>query len=241
MGGPRHVHPRYGRRLPISHQQGLRLASASWAIAAFTIALATLLHATNSPRAIPFFISETDHQGPADLVFTVGLTAAGLVQMAYAWHLYHKLQVEREHLWKVATLVALFASCNTVLVAHFDMYDFINPHIFTSMAAFGGGLLWAFLAHLAMGSNSTANGGRLRRLGAGAALVGFATMVVSFQLAVNTFDATGLSTEAFLNQAQAGINIAAPAEYLLVGGLFACLASFRHELMAQEQKPTEAS
>jgi hypothetical protein len=67
-------------------------------------------------------------------------------------------------------------------------------------------------------------------LGAGLSLGGFAVMVVSFQLAVNTFDPTGLSTEAFLNEAQAGIRFAAPAEYLLVAGLFVCLASFRHEL-----------
>ncbi len=224
------MHPRHGRRLPISHQQGLRLASASWIIAASTIALATLLHATNNPRAVPFFISETDQKGAADFVFTAGLTLAGLVQMAFAWHLYHELDVEREALWRTATFVGLFAATNTVLVAHFDMYDFINPHIFTSMSAFGGGILWAFLAHVGLGSKSTAKGGRLRRLGAGLSLGGFAVMVVSFQLAVNTFDPTGLSTEAFLNQAQAGIRFAAPAEYLLVAGLFVCLASFRHEL-----------
>src|SRR6056300_439806 len=155
------MHPRHGRRLPISHQQGLRLASASWIIAASTIALATLLHATNNPRAVPFFISETDQKGAADFVFTAGLTLAGLVQMAFAWHLYHELDVEREALWRTAMFVGLFAATNTVLVAHFDMYDFINPHIFTSMSAFGGGILWAFLAHVGLGSKSTAKGGRL--------------------------------------------------------------------------------
>jgi len=39
-----------------------------------------------------------------------------------------------------------------------------------------------------------------------------------------------MSTVEFLNQAQEGIRIAAPAEYILVGGLMLCLASFSYEL-----------
>ena len=72
----------------------------------------------------------------------------------------------------------------------------------------------------------------MRRIGLGMAAVGFVVMVVSFQVAVNSFDPTGMTTEAFLNEAQAGIRIAAPAEYVLVAGLFLSLASFRHELQA---------
>jgi hypothetical protein len=40
-----------------------------------------------------------------------------------------------------------------------------------------------------------------------------------------------MTTVEFLNQAQHGILIAAPAEYVLVAGLMICLASFRHELL----------
>ena len=79
------MHPRYGRRLPLNPQQSLLLSLGSWGVATVTVLLATLLHALNDPRAIPFFISETDQLGAADLVFTVGLTLAGLVQMAYAY------------------------------------------------------------------------------------------------------------------------------------------------------------
>jgi len=64
--------------------------------------------------------------------------------------------------------------------------------------------------------------------------VGFFVMVVSFQLAVNGIDASNLTTKAFLNQAQSGIRIAAPAEYVLVAGLLLSLASFRHELKQVE-------
>ena len=46
-----------------------------------------------------------------------------------------------------------------------------------------------------------------------------------------------LTTVEFLNQAQSGIVVAAPAEYVLVAGLMLCLASFRHELLAKEEEP----
>ena len=60
-------------------------------------------------------------------------------------------------------------------------------------------------------------------------------MLVAFQSAASTVDPTGLTTVEFLNQAQSGIVVAAPAEYVLVAGLMLCLASFRYELLAVEQ------
>ena len=69
------------------------------------------------------------------------------------------------------------------------------------------------------------------------AAIGFLVMVVAFENATNTIDPTGLTTVEFLNQAQDGIRIAAPAEYVLVAGLMICLASFRFELLAKESEP----
>lgn len=226
------MHPRHGRRLPLSDAQGLHLATASWAVPSAAVLMAMTLHAFNDARAYPFFISEADYPGLQDLVFSLGLTLAGLIQLAYAWHLYHALEPQNHRLWFIATLVALLAASNTVLVANFDMYDHINPHILTSMLAFGGGILWVALAQRALGANAHPAGHRMRSIGLGMAAVGFVVMVVSFQVAVNSFDPTGMTTEAFLNEAQAGIRIAAPAEYVLVAGLFLSLASFRHELQA---------
>ena len=226
------MHPRYGRRLPLNQEQGLRLSLLSWTIPSIAVLLAMAIHFFDSPRAVPFFISETDAPGLQDHVFTVGLSIAGVVQMAYAWHLYHTLNVERETLWFVATLCGLFASANTVLVSHFDMYNHINPHIATAMFAFGGGIVWAYLSSRALGLHATRTGTALRRLGGLLALVGFVVMVTSFELAARGIDSTNLTTEAFLNEAQHGIRFAAPAEYLLVAGLFVCLASFRFELIS---------
>ena len=230
------MHPRYGRRLPLTAQQGMLLSRASYLIPTFTIVLAMLIHGSNEPRAIPFFISEADHPGLQDSVFTIGLTISGLVQMAYAWHLYHSLEVERPRLWFVATLTGMLAATSTVLVSMFDMYDFINPHILAATLAFGGGVLWAFLAGIALGSIATGEGQRLRRAGITMAAIGFVVMVIAFETATAAIDPTNLTTAEFLNLAQEGIRIAAPAEYILVAGLMMCLASFRFELLAKENQ-----
>ena len=229
------MHPRYGRRLPLSPEQGLVVASGAWLIPTITVVAATLIHLLDQPRAVPFFISETDHKGLQDLVFTVGLTLGGVCQMAFAWHLYHELEAARPRMWFVASCLGVLASANTVLVSHYDMYDHINPHILTAMLAFGGGVAWAFTAAWAMGDMASSGGRRMRRIGFTMAVVGFVVMVVAFQSAANTVDPTGLTTVEFLNQAQSGIVVAAPAEYVLVAGLMLCLASFRYELLAKEQ------
>ena len=229
------MHPRYGRRLPLSREQGLLVASGAWLIPTITVVAATLIHPFDQPRDVPFFISETDYRGLQDLVFTAGLTLGGVCQMAYAWHLYHALEAARPRTWCVASLLGVLASANTVLVSHYDMYDRINPHILTAMLAFGGGVAWAFTAGWAMGDKATSAGRRMRSIGFTMAAAGFVVMLVAFQSAASTVDPTGLTTVEFLNQAQSGIVVAAPAEYVLVAGLMLCLASFRYELLAVEQ------
>ena len=190
----------------------------------------------DQPRAVPFFISETDHSGLQDAVFTFGLTIGGLFQMAFAWYLYHEVDPARPKVWFLASLLGITASANTVLVSHYDMYDHINPHILTAMLAFGGGVAWAFAAGWAMGDMATTTGKRMRRAGFAMAAIGFVVMLVAFQSAASTVDPSGLTTMEFLDQAQSGIVVAAPAEYVLVAGLMLCLASFRHELLAKEEK-----
>ena len=235
------MHPRYGRRLPLTDDHGLLAARASYVVPSITILLAMLLHAVAGPRAVPFFISEADYTGLDGVVFTVGLTLGGLVQMAFAWHLYHSLEAERPLLWFAATLIGLVAALNSVLVSHYDMYQHVNPHILTAMLAFGGGVLWAFLSNAALGEKATVSGRRMRNVGFTMAALGFVVMIVSFQSAANRVDPTGMTTVEFLNQAQDGIRFAAPAEYVLVAGLMVCLASFRHELMQAKAENRTAS
>ena len=189
-----------------------------------------VIHFFDSPRAVPFFISEVDERGVQDAVFTVGLSVAGVAQMLYAWHLYHTVDAQRPRLWFIATLVGLVAALNSILVSQFDTYDYVEEHVLTAMLAFGGGVLWSLLSTVALGSKATVAGHRLRNVGFAMAAIGFVVMLAAFQPVANNFDATGMSTTEFLNEAQEGVVIAAPAEYVLVAGLLLCLSSFRHEL-----------
>ena len=205
------MHPRYGRRLPLSREQGLLVASGAWLIPTITVVAATLIHLFDQPRDVPFFISETDYRGLQDLVFTAGLTLGGVCQMAYAWHLYHALEAARPRAWFVASLLGVLASANTVLVSHYDMYDHINPHILTAMLAFGGRRL-GLHRRLGHGRQGHDAGRRMRSIGFTMAAAGFIVMLVAFQSAASTVDPTGLTTVEFLNQAQSGIVVAAPAD-----------------------------
>ena len=241
MGGFRHMHTRYGRRIPLSHHNGLLLARLSWSVPTLTVIVSTLLHFFGSPRDVPFFISETDHYGLQDHVFSWGLTIGGICQMMYAWHLYHALDAQRPRLWFLASIIGIFSSLNAILVAHFDMYDFMNPHILTAMFAFGGGVLWAMLALPSLGVHAAPIGHRFRTIGFAMAFLGFIVMIGAFQPVANSFDSTGMTLEEFLNRAQSGIDFAAPAEYVLVAGLMLCLASFHYDLVKQHSEHSDGN
>lgn len=227
------MHPRYGRRLPLTEAQGRLACLLSWSVPSAAILIATVLNLFDDPRAVPFFVSEVDEKGVQDVVFTAGLSVAGIAQLIYAWHLYHTLDAQRPRLWFAATLVGLVAAANCVLVSHYDMFDHLDEHIVTAMLAFGGGVLWAVMSVPALGHHATAAGHRMRKIGAGMAAVGFVVMLGAFNPVANSIDSTGMTTKEFLNEAQEAVVIAAPAEYILVAGLMVCLASYRHELQTK--------
>tara|TARA_B110000444_G_scaffold261515_1_gene314503 strand:- start:19259 stop:19915 length:657 start_codon:yes stop_codon:yes gene_type:complete len=203
-----------------------------------TVITAMAIHFGNGARTFPIFISEADYPGLQRTVFTSGLVLTGLLQMMFAWHLYHGLTPKNHRLWNSSCLLGIIVGFHVILVAYYDMYDHIDPHIYASMVAFGGGIVWATLGHIALDS-STSPGSRLRKTGIATSLISLVVLIVSFQYAVSTFDTEGLTTEEFLNKAQFGINFAGPAEYLVVGGLMMALASFGIDLAgAQKQQLT---
>ena len=224
------MHPRYGRRLPLTDAQGRLVCLLAWSVPSASILIATVLNLFDEPRAIPFFVSEVDEKGLQDVVFTAGLSAAGLVQLVYAWHLYHTLDAQRPHLWFLATLVGLVAAVNCVLVSHYDMFDYIDEHIVTAMLAFGGGVVWAVLSVPALGRHGTVAGQRMRKIGGAMAAIGFVVMLAAFNPVASQIDASGMTTKEFLNEVQDAVVVAAPAEYVLVAGLMICIASYMHEL-----------
>ena len=231
------MHQRYGRRLPLTRGQGNFLAVMSWFVPTMTVITAMTIHFASGARAFPIFISEADYPGLQRTVFTYGLVLTGFLQMMFAWHLYHGLTPKNHRLWNASCLAGIIVGFHVILVAYYDMYDHIDPHIYASMVAFGGGIVWATLGHFAL-DPSTSPGSKMRKTGITASLLSLVVMIVSFQYAVSTFDTEGLNTEEFLNKAQFGINFAGPAEYLVVGGLMMALASFGIDLnQAQEQQP----
>lgn len=232
------MHQRYGRRLPLTQEQGYFLALLSWLVPTITVILAMVVHLAQGARTFPIFISETDYPGPQRVIFTMGLIISGILQMMYSWHLYHEISPEKSRLWNASCVVGLGAGIHVIFIAIYDMYDHINPHIYASMVAFGGGLLWAIMGHIALDSSSSP-GANMRKIGITVSMISLIVMITSFQYAVSTFDGTGLTTEQFLNQAQTGINFAGPAEYFLVGGLMVALASFRRDLMERDDASPE--
>ena len=225
------TYQRYGRRLPVTDAQGRLVCLLAWSVPSASIIIATLLHLFDSPRAIPFFVSEVDEKGLQEIIFTAGLSFSGVTQLIYAWHLYHTLDAQRPRLWFAATLIGLVAAVNCVLVSHYDMFDFMDEHIITAMLAFGGGVLWAVLSVPALGRHGTAAGQRMRKIGGGMAAFGFVVMLAAFNPVASSTDTTGMTTKEFLNEFQEAIVVAAPAEYVLVAGLMICIASYRHELV----------
>ena len=234
------MYKRYGRRLPLNQKQGQILALMSWLIPTITILCAMLVHFIGGARTFPIFISEADHPGPERIIFTAGVIVTGLTQMLFAWHLYHTIEPEKEGMWTVSSVLGMVVGFHVILVAHYDMYDHIDTHIYAAMVAFGGGLVWATLGHLSLNSSSSP-GAKLRKTGIAISFASLVIMIVSFQYAVSTFDTTGLTTEEFLNNAQIGINIAGPAEYFVVCGLMMALGSFGMDLAGnKEESPTDS-
>lgn len=226
------MYQRYGRRLPLNHKQGQTLALMSWLVPTLSVTCAMLVHIIGGARTFPIFISEVDYPGPERIIFSAGLVLTGVTQMLFAWHLYHTIEPEKQGLWTAASLLGVVVGFHVILIAYYDMYDHIDPHIYASMFAFGGGIVWAILGHISLNATSSP-GAKLRKIGIGISLISLIVMIASFQYAVSTFDTTGLTTEEFLNNAQIGINIAGPAEYLVVGGLMMALASFGMDLAEQ--------
>lgn len=234
------MHQRYGRRLPLTQNQGRFLAVLSWLAPTITVIVAMAVHFAGGARTFPIFISEADYPGLQRTVFTSGLVLSGILQMMFAWHLYHGLKPKNQRLWNASCGAGIVVGFHVILVAYYDMYDHIDMHIYASMIAFGGGIVWATMGHLALDS-TTSPGAKLRKVGIATSLIALVVMIVAFQYAVSTFDTNGLTTEEFLNNAQFGINFAGPAEYLVVGGLMVALASFGMDLKEAEEDQTVSS
>ena len=212
------------------------LARLGWAVPAVTLSLAMLIHwLSGDARAVPFFISESDYPGLQRVIFTSGLFISGFIICTVSFRMWWTLRQDcRPKILFISMLCGFYTGINISLMAFANMYDFLEFHVFTALGVFQVGMAWALVSHFAL-PNAQKKGKMMRWL----------AMIVSF-ISFNVMSATlagavkGMTSDerhdalTQLTPLQNAINIAAPAEYFLVIGLFIALASFESDLQAME-------
>jgi hypothetical protein len=113
------------------------------------------------------------------------------------------------------------------VLAFANIYDALLLHVITTILVFVGGFVWGASMHKG-DSNDASPDSKLRK--AGLWMTGLGILTMNLSVGVYVFwkrDSLELLDPQFdiLNQIQPAINIAAPAEYLLIVGLMVTLAS----------------
>ncbi len=208
------------------------LARLGWTVPAVTLTLAMLIHwLSGDARAVPFFISESDYPGPQRIYFTTGLFISGVIACTVAFRLWWTQRQDcRPKLLFISMLCGFYTGVNISLMAFANMYDFLEFHVFTALGVFQVGMLWALMAHFAL-PNSQKKGKVLRWIALVVSFISFNVMTSSLKDAVKGMTkAEAQDALIQLTPLQSAIDIAAPAEYFLVIGLFIALASFESDL-----------
>jgi hypothetical protein len=208
------------------------LARLGWAVPAVTLSLAMLIHwLSGDARAVPFFISESDYPGPQRILFTSGLFISGFIICAVSFRMWWTQRQDcRPRLLFISMLCGFYTGVNISLMAFANMYDFLEFHIFTALGVFQVGMLWALMAHLAL-PNAQKKGKILRWIAIIISFISFNVMTSALKDAVDGMSkAEAQDALIQLTPLQSAIDIAAPAEYFLVIGLFIALASFESDL-----------
>jgi len=212
------------------------LARLGWAVPAVTLTLAMLIHwLSGDARAVPFFISESDYPGPQRIIFTSGLFVSGFIICTVAFRMWWtQRQESRPKLLFISMLCGFYTGVNISLMAFANMYDFLEFHIFTALGVFQVGMAWALVSHLAL-PNAEKNGKILRWIAMIVSFISFNVMTSTLANAVKGMTSAEAQDALIeLTPLQSAIDIAAPAEYFLVIGLFIALASFESDLQAKE-------
>lgn len=208
------------------------LARLGWTVPAVTLTLAMLIHwLSGDARAVPFFISESDYPGPQRILFTTGLFVSGVIACTVAFRLWWTQRQDcRPKLLFTSMLCGFYTGVNISLMAFANMYDFLEFHVFTALGVFQVGMLWALMAHLAL-PNSQKKGKVLRWIALVLSFISFNVMTSALKNAVDGMSkAEAQDALIQLTPLQSAIDIAAPAEYFLVIGLFIAIASFESDL-----------
>jgi hypothetical protein len=199
-----------------------------WLLPLTTVMTSMSIHAfSGNARAIPFFVSESDYPGPQSVVFTTGLAITGLVICILAYR-FSLMVEEQDSKWnRISLSSGILSGLSLSVLAFASIYDALVLHIITTILVFVGGFVWGASMHK-MHSNDASPDSKLRK--AGLWMAGLGILVMNLSVGVYVFwkrESLSLQNPQFeiLNQIQPAINIAAPAEYLLIVGLMVTLAS----------------
>ncbi len=199
-----------------------------WLLPLATVITSMSIHAfSGNARAIPFFVSESDYPGPERVVFTTGLAITGVVVCFLAYRFSHLVE-EQDSKWnRISLFSGILSGLSLSVLAFANMYDALLLHSITTLLVFVGGFIWGASMHK-MSSNMVSQSPKLRK--AGLWMTGLGILTMNLSLGAYIFwkrESLDLIDPKFeiLDQVQPAINIAAPAEYLLIVGLMVTLAS----------------
>ena len=199
-----------------------------WLLPLATVVTSMSIHAfSGNARAIPFFVSESDYPGPERVVFTTGLAITGLVICILAYR-FSLMVEEQDSKWnRISLSSGILSGLSLSALAFANIYDALLLHVITTILVFVGGFVWGASMHKRH-SKDTSPDSKLRKAGLWMTGLGILTMNLSVGFYVfwkrESLDLLDPQFD-ILNQIQPAINIAAPAEYLLIVGLMVTLAS----------------
>ena len=209
------------------------LIRTSWILPLVSVLLATVIHYfSGNYRDIPFFISETDHPGIEDHVFSIGLFCSSMIQLVVSIRLYVLFKpIASPKLHHIALASGIATSTHLSVLAFVTMDQNIEVHVYTAFIVFHGGFAWAFATHFSL-PKSNSRGRTVRIYSLLVALVSLLVMTFTIRDGIQSgeqelgVDASNVG----LDYLQPWVVYAAPAEYFLFFGLIACLASFSWDI-----------
>jgi|TARA_B100001094_G_scaffold333171_1_gene409225 hypothetical protein len=201
-----------------------------WILPLVSIMCSMSIHALSGhARDFPFFVSESDYPGLERWFFTTGLALTSPIVCILSHRFNVRFKTERTAIHEVSLWSGIGTGVALFILAFANMYDQLFLHSLASISLFVGGFVWGVSINSIYTSNNT-SAQKLRRAGILSTLIGFIVMNLSLlfyglMLMLSSEYPTDYSTLEMLNQFQPAINIAAPAEYLLIIGLMITLAS----------------
>ena len=211
------------------------LIQIGWILPLVSVVCSMTIHAASGhARDFPFFVSESDYPGLERWFFTIGLAMTSPIICLLSHRVNVRFKTERTAVHEVSFFAGLATSVSLFVLALANMYDQLFLHSLASIGLFVGGFIWGVSTHSIYTSNNL-SAQKLRRVGLWSTLVGFLVMNLSLLFYVLVLMllsefSTDYSTMEMLNQLQPAINLAAPAEYLLIIGLMMTLASIGKDL-----------